>query len=149
MKKEYYTFNEYIKNNMLSPSEEDYIEMIYRLENNNDLVKVVKLATALNVKTPSASRMVKKLSEKGLLNHEKYGVIKLTEIGEVLGRKLLERHNIVERFLTIIGVECQLHNETEKIEHTVSDETLHKIKLLVQFLEVNKNILNEFEKYKF
>ena len=44
---DYYTFNEYMKNNNLTPSEEDYIEMIYRLTMENDKVQVKDISTSL------------------------------------------------------------------------------------------------------
>lgn len=146
MDKEYYTFNEYIKNNELTPSEEDYIEMIYRLYLGGSAIKVAELAVALNVKTPSASKMVKRLDDKKIIEHEKYGCIRLTKIGEEIGKRLLKRHNIVEQFLKMIGVKNKLHEETEKIEHTISEETLEKINLLVEFSLKNKIFIEEFKK---
>ncbi len=147
MNNEYYTFNEYIKNNKLSPSEEDYIEMIYRLYLENKTIKVAEVALALNVKIPSASKMVKRLSDKNLLEHERYGCIYLSCEGKRIGKKLLKRHDTIESFLKIIGVQNNLHEETEKIEHTIREETLEKISLLVDFLGENKSILKEFKDY--
>ena len=57
---DYYTFNEYMKNNNLTPSEEDYIEMIYRLTMENDKVQVKDISTKLNIKPPSVTKMIKK-----------------------------------------------------------------------------------------
>lgn len=148
MNNEYYTFNEYIKNNKLSPSEEDYIEMIYRLYLENKTIKVAEVALALNVKMPSASKMVKRLSDKKLLEHERYGCICLSFEGKKIGEKLLKRHDTIESFLKIIGVQNNLHDETEKIEHTISEETLEKISLLVSFLGKHKSIVEELEDYR-
>ncbi|MGL5751360.1 MAG: metal-dependent transcriptional regulator [Paraclostridium sp.] len=78
---QYYTFNEYLKDNELTPSEEDYLEMIYRLHLGSKQVKVAQLAHSLNVKNPSASKMVKRLQSKNLLNHENYGNLILTDKG--------------------------------------------------------------------
>ena len=63
-KDDYYTFNEYMKNNNLTPSEEDYIEMIYRLSLEKENVKVKDIAHELNIKPPSVTKMIKKLGEK-------------------------------------------------------------------------------------
>jgi Mn-dependent DtxR family transcriptional regulator len=143
----YYTFNEYIKENDLTPSEEDYIEMIYRLQLKNNCVKVAELAKSLNVKTPSASNMVKRLNDKGLLIHENYGNLNLNDKGFKVGKSLLLRHNSIEDFLKIIGVKDNLHEETEKIEHTISDETLKSIIHLVNFFNEKKEIHDIYNIY--
>ncbi|WP_270943015.1 metal-dependent transcriptional regulator [Romboutsia lituseburensis] len=145
---QYYTFSEYIKEHELTPSEEDYVEMIYRLYLEDHDIKVAKLAKSLNVKTPSASNMVKRLQNKELLIHESYGKLKLTSRGEFIGKTLLLRHNAIEEFLRIIGVNSNLHEETEKIEHTISHETLNNIIKLVSFFNENNDILNKYNNYK-
>lgn len=145
---EYYTFNEYIKNNELSPSEEDYVEMIYRLQLKNNKVKVAELAESLNVKTPSASKMVKRLHDKNILIHEKYGIVRLNYVGEEIGKRLLKRHNAIENFLKTIGVKNNLHEETEKIEHTINEETLKNIIKLVNFFNEKQEIFEEYNKYR-
>lgn len=145
--KQYYTFGEYIKLNNLTPSEEDYIEMIYRLQLKDENVKVAKLAKVLNVKTPSASNMVKRLQSKELLEHESYGELNLTPKGYDIGKFLFVRHNTVSEFLNIIGVKTNLHEETEKIEHTLSIETLNNMMSLVKFFNENKDVLNAYQNY--
>lgn len=145
--RQYHTFGEYIKLHELSPSEEDYIEMIYRLQLTNDGVKVVELASSLNVSKPSVSKMVKRLQSKDLLVHEHYGDIRLNDKGEKIGQSLLDRHNTVEEFFRIIGVTNNLHDETEKIEHTLSIETLGCIMTFVNFFKENEDILDEYNNY--
>lgn len=144
---EYYTFNEYIKDNELTPSEEDYIEMIYRLQLKNRCVKVAKLGKSLNVKTPSASNMVKRLHDKGILIHENYGNLSLSDKGLQIGKLLLARHNSIEEFLKIIGVKNNLHEETEKIEHTINQETLKSIINLVNFFNEENDIYEIYINY--
>lgn len=145
--REYHTFGEYIKLHELTPSEEDYIEMIYRIQLNNNAVKVVELANSLNVSKPSVSKMIKRLQGKDLLNHESYGDIRLNDRGEKVGQSLLDRHNTVEYFLKIIGVSQSLHDETEKIEHTISLETLECITSFVRFLENNDDLLKRYNEF--
>lgn len=91
-----------MKNNSLSPNEEDYIEMIYRLYEGNREVKISDLSKALNVKQSSVSNMVKKLEHKNLLIHEKYGCIILSNTGERVGERLLYRYNMIYEFLELI-----------------------------------------------
>ncbi|MBS6024002.1 MarR family transcriptional regulator [Paeniclostridium sordellii] len=144
---QFYTFNEYMKNNKLSPNEEDYIEMIYRLYKEEKDIKISNLSRSLNIRPSSVSNMVKKLQHKGILRHEKYGSIILSNKGEEIGKQLLNRHNIIEEFLYLIGVRDQIHEETEKIEHTISVETLVKINRLINFLKNNKDVLESLNTY--
>ena len=69
------------KKNFLTPSMEDYLEMIYRCSKNEDFVRLNKIAQMLNVRDSSASKMMKKLGEFGLIKYERYGMIILTEQG--------------------------------------------------------------------
>ena len=64
---EYFTFNEYMKNNKLTPSEEDYVEMIYRINLNRGNVQVKDVANELNIKPASVTKMVKKLNDKDIV----------------------------------------------------------------------------------
>lgn len=145
--KTYHTFGEYIKLHDLSPSEEDYLEMIYRLQLDGDKVKVVELANSLNVSKPSTSKMVKRLQTKDLIEHEYYGDIKLSNKGELIGKSLLLRHNTIEEFLKLLGLNENLHDETEKIEHTVSHFTLDCIRSLVNFFNENEDIIIRFDNF--
>ena len=92
--------------------------------------------------------MVQKLAEMGYLQFEKYGVIELSKKGCEYGQYLLNRHETLERFLAIIGVKEQLLEETEKIEHYISPETIGKIMLLVEFMENNPEWMQSFNGFK-
>ena len=105
-----------MKNNKLTPSEEDYVEMIYRINLNRGNVQVKDVANELNIKPASVTKMVKKLNDKDILEYKKYDYIKLTEMGYKVGNTLLKRHNTIYKFLEILGVKDSIHEETEKIE---------------------------------
>lgn len=146
----FYTFNDFTKsnNNFLTPSEEDYLEMIYRMHIETNLpIKVNDLANKLNVKPPSVTKMIKKLSLKKILYFERYKQILLLEKGFEMGEFLINRHNIIENFLKIINPEINITYETEKIEHTLSEETLKKINALVNFFNKNEKILKCFHDF--
>jgi Mn-dependent DtxR family transcriptional regulator len=145
----YYTFSEYMKKSgRLSANEEDYLEMVYRLCLSGGYTRVNDLASALNVKPPSASSMLKRLVEKNLLVHVGYGTIELTEDGKIIGQLLFERHQTVERFMKLLDVRTNILEEVEKIEHTLSNETLYLIKKLVTFIESDNEILRKYRQYK-
>ena len=146
----FYTFSGFTKNvnNFLTPSEEDYVEMIYRIYlQTNSPVRVNHLATKLNVKPPSVTKMIKKLSLKNIISCEKYKHISLLNKGMEIGEFLINRHNTIEKFLKILNTNVNLIYETEKIEHTLSNETLDKINFLVNFFESNENILKFFHNF--
>lgn len=131
----------------MTPSMEDYLEMIYRNCLAEGYTRVRVLAESLNVQAPSASRMIQKLSELDLLDYERYGVIRLTESGEELGEFLYNRHQIVEEFLTYLGVTESLLAETEMIEHHLSLDTLDRIAQLNNFFQDNPQIHKEYQDY--
>lgn len=133
---EYYTLRGYkIKNEeVLSSSMEDYIEMIYRISITSDEIRVNDLSEALNVQPPSTTKMIKRLSNGGYVYYEKYGLIKLTDKGSDIGAYLLKRHKTIFEFLKIIGIENDLLEQTEKLEHAINESTLNRIKELNVFL---------------
>ena len=147
-REEYYTFNEYMKYNSLTPSEEDYIEMIYRLSLNEDKIKLKEISTSLNIKPPSVTKMIKKLESKNLLIYRKYDYIQLTDIGEIVGKRLFDRHNVVYSFLETIGLKEYIHEKKKKIEHTISIETLLRIDELINFFGENESLLKKFREYQ-
>ncbi len=136
MKEEFYTLKGYkIKNEeVLSSSMEDYVEMIYRLSEKSEEVRVNDLSVALNVQPPSTTKMIKRLAKENYVLYERYGCVKLTEKGKEIGSKLLKRHKIIYEFLQLIGVKDNILEQTEIIEHAVNDEVLNKIKELTESL---------------
>jgi DtxR family Mn-dependent transcriptional regulator len=150
--KDYHTVRGYEilgkRKDVLSHSMEDYLEMIYRNSQDEGYVRINSLAEALNVQAPSATKMVQKLGKLGLLHYERYGIVRLTEEGKRLGAYLLKRHEIIERFLRIIGVEEKLLVNVELIEHNVTDGALEKIEILNSFFETEPDILKKFEEFK-
>lgn len=150
MNKDFYTFSEYIKKDqsLLTPSMEDYVEMIYRISGKNGYTRINELSNALNVQPPSVTKMIKKLADAGLVNYERYGIITLTQNGKIKGHILLTRHNIVQNFLKSIGLNKNLLEQTEKIEHTINEETLNCMIDYLNFLNDNPDIKIKFEKYK-
>lgn|SRR5574344_583660 len=137
MESEFKTFNNYLKRN-ITASMEDYLEMIYRLSLNKGFTRLQILADNLNVSAPSASKMIQKLAQMKLLKYQKYGYLYLEESGKVLGKELLDRHNTIAKLLEIIGIKKEnILIETEKIEHTLSEESLLCIK---EFISKEKKL---------
>lgn len=133
--------------NALTPSMEDYIEMIYRLSSEIGYTRVNDLAERLNVQPPSVTKMMQKLHEKSLLSYEKYGMIHLTEEGKKLGEFFLQRHNTLKEFLSLLNIK-DVQTKVEQMEHYVSYDTYEIIGSFVYFLKSNKDILERFNEYR-
>ena len=133
---------------LLTSSMEDYLEMIYRNCLKDGYMRINVLSELLNVKPSSTTKMVQKLTEIGLLDYKKYGIIFLTENGREIGKFLLARHQILETFLKNLGVEESILLETELIEHNITANTLQKIDLLNKFIESEPGVAENFEAFK-
>lgn len=130
----------------LTPSLEDYLEMICRSILTDGSIRVKELSEKLNVKPPSVSKMLSKLSQMGFVDYEKYGVIRLTPKGEATGKALLRRHEIVFRFFKLICTDDHEHvlEEAELVEHILSPETIDNLEKLLIFLDQNQEVYIHF-----
>jgi Mn-dependent DtxR family transcriptional regulator len=148
----FYTFRGYLMmpdHKQMTPSMEDYLEMIYRIHLQEGPTRTTELAARLNVRASSVTKTVQKLARLGLLHYKKYGLIRLTSKGEKLGKFLLKRHILIESFLKLIGVkEGHLLQDTEMIEHHLSTSAYNQIQLLYQFFKANPAVLEQFHRYK-
>src|SRR5690625_3762516 len=123
---------------MPTPSMEDYIEQIYNLIETKGYARVSDLAEALTVHPSSVTKMVQKLDKDNYLNYEKYRGFVLTEKGKKIGERLVFRHELLEQFLEIIGVdEEKIYDDVEGIEHHLSWNSIDRITDLVEILEQN------------
>ncbi len=132
----------------LTPSMEDYLEMIYRLCLEEGYTRVNNLADELNVQAPSVSRVIRKLSDLGFVKNHKYGIIQLTERGRGTGSYLLARHETVELFLKNLGVGDGLFVDAELIEHHLSRKTVRLLEMLNSFHAAYPEVLQQFEDFR-
>lgn len=118
----------------ISPSLEDYIEVIYSLGEARDPVRMTDIAARLELTKASVSRAVKNLREEGLIEHERYGTLTLTERGLDTAREIARRHKLFKRFFTdILGLpEDIAERDACRAEHVVSEQT---VTALEEFIE--------------
>lgn len=135
-------------NNLLTHSMEDYLEMIYRNAMKDGYVRMNELANQLNVQVSSATKMVQKLANLGLVDYKRYGIIHLTDEGKKIGNYLFKRHNIILKFLKLLGVEDKVLSSTEMIEHGINIEVLEHIDLLNQFFDSDSAIRDKYQQFK-
>ncbi|GAA0348206.1 transcriptional regulator MntR [Bacillus carboniphilus] len=131
---------------MPTPSMEDYIEQIYLLTEQKGYARVSDIAESLSVHPSSVTKMVQKLDKDEFLIYEKYRGLVLTAKGKKLGKRLVERHELLEQFLRIIGVkEENIYGDVEGIEHHLSWNSIDRIGDLVQYFEENKQRVEELK----
>lgn len=113
-------------------SGEDYLETILMLCKQNGAARSVEIAAHLGVTKPSVSFAMKKLRENGYILMGDDNRITLTESGDAIARRVLERHTVLTTLLTRLGVnEDTARNDACKIEHDLSDETFEAIRRFV------------------
>ncbi len=111
--------------NTTSAAVEDYAKAIYALqERGTGTVSTTAIAERLGVTPASASGMVKRLGELGLVEHERYRGVVLTDQGRRVALEVMRHHRLLEMFLfESLGVPWdQVHAEAEVLEHVLSEE---------------------------
>ncbi|MGQ9678206.1 MAG: metal-dependent transcriptional regulator [bacterium] len=132
------------KNNLSFPpsslgeSSEDYLEAIFLLGNEKNLVRVKDIAHFLGVSRPSVVNALNHLAGKGLVRHEHYGSVELTKRGENYATAIYRRHLILEKFLSqVLGVRSDIAaQEACRIEHSLSTQTTRRLIKFVRRLGV-------------
>lgn len=116
---------------MTSLTVENYLKAILQIgiRTQVDWVLTGQLATALHVSPGTVTSMLKSLAEAGLVEYRPYEGAQLSEAGRKLALRMLRRHRLLELFLvkTLNLTWDQVHDESENMEHAVSDELIERI----------------------
>lgn len=120
----------------LSSNMEDYLEAVLKLERTRPVVRAKDIAAELNVSRPSVSGALRALANAGLIRHERYGHVELTEEGRHRAESIHRSHQTLSDFLHEI---LQLSDEDAQqeaceIEHHLRPETLRRLIALMQFV---------------
>lgn len=109
---------------VLSSAHEDYLKAIYTLHAGGAEVSNSALAHHLGVTPASATNMVKKLADLGLVAYTPYQNIDLTESGEKVALEVLRHHRLLELYLhdKLNLPWDQVHAEAERLEHVLSEQ---------------------------
>jgi DtxR family Mn-dependent transcriptional regulator len=118
-------------------SMEDYLEAIAKLSESRKVVKVKQLSEMLGVKMPSVTSALKRLSKEELVEHERYGSIKLTPEGDAVAREVIYRHEALTRFFAkALDINRETAEEDAcKIEHVISPFSMERLAKFVEFIE--------------
>lgn len=115
-----------------TPRVEDYVEVVYELILEKGYARIIDIGQHLHVSSPTATKMIQRLAEEGLVVYERYRGIALTDAGTELAKKVRHRHDVVMQFLRLLGAdEATAHKETEGLEHHLQEETLARLADLV------------------
>lgn len=114
---------------MPSPATEDYLKAIFSLSQESEAATTSSIASRLGIAAASVSGMLKRLSERGLVEHVPYYGARLTSDGEEEALRTIRRHRILELFLVeILGYGWdRVHDEAERLEHAASDELIGRM----------------------
>lgn len=100
---------------------QEYLETIYRLEEEGKVARTGEIAQHLGVAPPSVTDMVQKLEKAGLVVYQPYHGVNLTESGRKVGRSILARHRVMQAFLQeFCGMDHRAaHDAACAMEHSV------------------------------
>jgi DtxR family Mn-dependent transcriptional regulator len=104
---------------------EDYAKEIYALARRSEgPVGTTDLAERLGVTPASATAMLKRLDEMGLVRHQPYRGVILTRAGEKIALEVIRHHRLLESYLSeALGMPWdRVHDEAEVLEHYISEE---------------------------
>jgi DtxR family transcriptional regulator, Mn-dependent transcriptional regulator len=114
----------------LSTVAQDYLKVIWTAQEwSREKVSTKLLAERIGVSASTASESIRKLADQGLVDHEKYGAVTLTDAGRRAALAMVRRHRLMETFLVQeLGYSWdEVHDEAEILEHAVSDRMLDRI----------------------
>lgn len=109
---------------------ENYLKAVFNArEWSEEPVTVGALAGRLGLSPSSVSELVRKLTERGLLSHARYGAIELTPEGQLIALAMVRKHRLIETFLVdYLGYTWdEVHEEAEILEHAVSDTFIDRL----------------------
>lgn len=121
-------------------SEEDYIKAIYHLgKGENSTVATNSIAEQMETKPSSVTDMVKKLSDKGLVNYKKYQGVTLSERGKNVALSIIRKHRLWEVFLVdkLNFSWDEVHDVAEQLEHIKSEKMVDHLDAFLGFPKID------------
>ncbi|MEN6437963.1 MAG: metal-dependent transcriptional regulator [Syntrophobacter sp.] len=125
-------------NEGLSASLEDYIEVIYHLEQSNRVARAKDIADQMNVQRASVTGALRALAGRGLINYSPYSYITLTEEGREIARDVIRRHKALKEFFMStlqLGSEDAEANAC-RIEHAIAPEAIERLVRFLEFIKI-------------
>ncbi|MES2827565.1 MAG: metal-dependent transcriptional regulator [Bacteroidota bacterium] len=121
---------------MQSHTEENYLKIIYHLSFEHEgMVQTNSIAERIQTKAASVTDMMRKLSEKELVNYTKYQGVNLTERGKTVAIDIVRKHRLWEVFLVekLSFKWDEVHDIAEELEHISSSELVERLNEFLNF----------------
>lgn len=121
-------------------SEENYLKTIFHLFNEaEEEVNTNAIAEAMNTKASSVTDMLKKLSDKKLINYVKYQGVTLTSLGRKKAISIVRKHRLWEVFLVekLNFSWDEVHEIAEELEHIESEKLIERLDAFLGFPETD------------
>ncbi|MBY0442275.1 MAG: manganese-binding transcriptional regulator MntR [Mycobacteriaceae bacterium] len=119
-----------VRHGDLTPVAQNYLKAIWTSQEwSTEKISTKMLADRIGVSASTASESIRRLAEQGLVDHEKYGAVRLTESGLRAALAMVRRHRLLETFLVSeLGYTWdEVHDEAEVLEHAVSERFVTRI----------------------
>jgi DtxR family transcriptional regulator, Mn-dependent transcriptional regulator len=109
---------------MITHAMEDYLKVIFKLEEEGSSVTTQSMAERLQVQSPSVTNMVKRLADLNLVEHRPYKGVVLTQLGRKAALEVIRHHRLLELYLAeALGYSWdEVHEEADRLEHSISEE---------------------------
>jgi DtxR family transcriptional regulator, Mn-dependent transcriptional regulator len=121
---------------MTTSTEENYLKAIYHLSTGNqNSVLTSAIAGSLSTSSASVTDMIKKLSDKNMVEYERYRGVRITRKGEKVALSIIRRHRLWEVFLMdkLKFKWDEVHDLAEELEHVSSDEMTRRLDAYLGF----------------
>ncbi len=114
---------------------EEYLETIYMMAAENQVVKGARLAQIMHVSRPTVTATLRRMARDGLVKLNEKKDIALTKKGHQTAEELQRRHRIVERWLTdVLKLDwAESDAEAHRLEHAVSERIADRLNELLGF----------------
>ncbi|MEH6679764.1 MAG: metal-dependent transcriptional regulator [Sediminicola sp.] len=120
----------------MTRSEENYIKTIFHIgRQGTEAVSTNAIAELMETKPSSVTDMLKKLSEKDLVNYKRYQGVSLTELGSRTALGIIRKHRLWEVFLVdkLEFTWDEVHEVAEQLEHIKSDKLIDRLDKLLDY----------------
>ncbi len=118
------------KNNVLSASQEDYLEAILNVADGSGMARSTDIAVSLGVAKPSVTGAIKLLAHRGLVNYKPYGCVTFTQKGFSQAGRVAQRHEIIKSFfMDVLGVDAAVAQKAAcKAEHLLGPVIISRMR---------------------
>ena len=125
-----------------------YLQAVAALKRDKGYAKVSDIAEHLGVTKSGVTSMIRSLAARGLVDHERYGCVELTEEGRRFAETTESSRHVLEAFLTdILGVPAPIASEDAcMIEHLVSNQAMSQFVRLTALIQADHPAAMEFRR---